>query len=64
MSRPIKIRKVKSYARDIESLGRLRTAIQMDGSLDGRAVTRAMQKIDETIRCLIELSNSVVQKSA
>lgn len=64
MSRPIKKRNVKSYTRDIESLGRLRTAIMMDQSLDWAHANKSIQQIDKLIASLIELSNSVVQKSA
>jgi hypothetical protein len=63
MSRPIKKRTAKSYARDIEALGRLRTAILMDNSIDAVAMGRAMVQLDKLVSALIEL-NSALQKSA
>jgi hypothetical protein len=64
MSRPIKKRTAKSYARDIEALGRLRTAILMDSSIDAVAMGKAMVQLDKLVGALIELNSSVQQKSA
>ena len=59
MSRPIKKRTAKTYARDVESLGRLRTAILMDNSLDAVARGKAVVQLDKLVNELVGLSNSV-----
>jgi len=64
MARPIMRRNVQSYKRDIESLGRLRTAMLMDHTLDWTMVQKAVKDIDQLVRRLIELSESSVKKSA
>jgi len=64
MSRPIKRRNVKSYSRDIESLGRLRTAIIMDTTLDWTNASEAVEQIDRLVKCMVKLHSSIQQKSA
>jgi len=65
MSRPIKRRRVENYNRDVEALGRLRTAIMQDTSLDATAINDAITDIDRLMKSLITLSNSIkIQKSA
>jgi hypothetical protein len=50
--RPIKKRTVKSYTRDIEAIGRLRTAIYMDSSLERKESDEAVALIDKLVRRL------------
>ena len=49
MARPVKIRKTESYIRDIENLGRLRTALLMDYSLETKVMQEATKAIDTLI---------------
>jgi hypothetical protein len=49
MSRPVKARTVKSYGRDVETLGRLRTALVLDSSVNQDVRARAIQHIDGLI---------------
>ena len=46
MPRPIKKRTAKSYHRDIEALGRLRTAIKLDLAIDHQLQVKAASDID------------------
>lgn len=55
MSAPIKVRTSKSYVRDIEALGRLRSAIMIDPSLRAASAAEALTRIDELIRALVAL---------
>jgi hypothetical protein len=50
--RPIKRRTVKSYTRDIEAIGRLRTAIYMDATLLQTESDEAVELIDQLVRRL------------
>lgn len=52
MARPIKKRTAKSYQRDVEVLGRLRTAIQIDGDVDFALQSKALENIDALIATL------------
>lgn len=54
----MKRRNVQSYKRDIETLGRLRTAILMDSELEHSEVKNAIRALDELISNLIVLSAS------
>lgn len=46
MSRPIQPRRTKSYARDIEAIGRLRTAILTDAKLPRPIVLQVIKHSD------------------
>ena len=56
MARPVKVRTAKSYTRDIETLGRLRTAILMDKSVDAVLAGDAIAKLDQLVKALIPLT--------
>lgn len=64
MSRPIKRRTAKTYKHDIESLGRLRTAILMDNSINPTMMGTAIVQLDKLVNALIALSGDVERKSA
>ena len=52
MTRPVKKRTAKSYARDVETLVRLRAAITLDDSADWALAQKAIKQIDATIEAL------------
>lgn len=52
MARPIKPRTGRSYARDVETLVRLRAAITLDPSLPEGAADDAAKQIDLVIKTL------------
>lgn len=64
MARPVKRRNVKSYQRDIEALGRLRTALVMDSSLDWTLVKSTIENIDSLMRSLRDLSANATAEKA
>lgn len=64
MSRPIKKRTAKTYARDIETLGRLRTAILMDNSIQPAAMGKAIIQLDNLVKALIELTKNNTEHTA
>jgi tRNA A58 N-methylase Trm61 len=64
MARPTGTRQVKSYARDLEYLARLKTAIVLDMSLPRAAVDKALVAIDGVVialRPLIEAVNEAAK---
>ena len=52
MARPIQKRTAESYQRDIEAIGRLRTAILMDTSLDQKLGKSAVSSLDDSVEKL------------
>jgi hypothetical protein len=56
MARPVKTRDVRTYARDIEHINRLRMAIMMDSSIDSARAKEISDKIDSLTADLIALS--------
>ena len=64
MARPVKKRVVKSYFRDIETLGRLRTALLQDTTCDWTVAKNAISQIDALTSSLRELARKSVEKSA
>lgn len=57
--RPIQTRDRRTYQRDIEHLMRLRTAIQLDNSLDVTQANRAIKDIDRLTQSVLELIKSL-----
>lgn len=55
MARPTKRRTAQSYARDIEAINRLRTAILLDRDADPRVSALAVEQIDTLTRTLVGL---------
>ena len=62
MPRPIKKRTAKSYRRDVEALGRLRTAIQVDLDIDRDLQTNAITEIDTLITTLAAIIRNTEQQ--
>lgn len=46
MARPIRLRNAQGYQREIESLGRLRTALRLDAKLPGESVETTIKTLD------------------
>lgn len=55
MSRPVRPRTTKSYARDIENLGRLRLAIKLDPKLPSQASAKVIAKLDALVDVLVPI---------
>jgi len=64
MARPVKQRNDKSYLREIEQLGRLRTALLMDTSIEYARCNDTVKQIDKLISQLIEIKNSLLEKKS
>ena len=64
MPRPIKARTVKSYSRDIETLGRLRLAIYLDRSVSSELSTQALSQIDAFMGTLIKIIQATDESPA
>ena len=62
--RPIKKRTAKTYQRDIEALGRLRTAIRLDRKLDLTKSSRAVKDLDKLVDSLLDLIGELKSDSA
>jgi len=60
MARPVKIRDVRTYTRDIEHINRLRMAIMMDSSIDSELAKQMCDKIDSLTADLVVASNASV----
>jgi hypothetical protein len=55
MPRPVKKRTAKTYRRDVEALGRLRTALLVDLEIDSDLRKQALDNIDTLIGSLAEI---------
>lgn len=58
MSRPIKTRTTKSFARDVESLGRLRLALVADPRIPSEKIRAVTHDIDRVIERLLDFTRS------
>jgi len=59
MARPILVRTVRTYQRDVEHLGRLRTALRLDTTIDPAIADRAAKLIDKLTLELGRLADSL-----
>ncbi len=59
--RPIKNRTTKSYQRDVESITRLRTAIQFDARIPIEKRKNAIKVLDVTIDTLAGISGAIAE---
>jgi len=57
MARPVKKRTGRSYARDVETLVRLRAAIQLDTTIGEGDTSKAAAQIDGLIETIGRLMN-------
>lgn len=57
MPRPFN--RTRSYLRDAEALGRLRTALSLESTLDPALVNSAYGQIDALVKVLVEISGQV-----
>lgn len=54
--RPVKVRTTEAFARDLQTLAHLRTAILLDRSLDTGRAKKAVSLMDELTELLLEFS--------
>jgi hypothetical protein len=56
MARPVKVRTTEAFARDLQTLAHLRTAILLDGELEHGRARSAVTLIDNLTDLLLEFS--------
>lgn len=61
MARPVQRRRSQQITREIELIGRLRTALLLDPQLDVKKARLAVEQIDTLLNTLAELANSMAQ---